>query len=314
MISRVSYRCLFTFACCSYGWSGIGHDTIGRIALKYVDDKTRLFVVNGLGSLDPNDLDGDMIDAGRWADQVPDDMNWSRKYHFASTPTRQCVGFDYNRDCSGCIVSAIANYTIRAINTNLTFDERFEALRFVIHFMGDIHIPMHLGFKGDAGGNGISITGIASQYPVNLHNVWDYHILQRFNLKALVSQSTDNGQYDSLFDSLTPEDISYQTMLELATSMAFETNQIACTSAYRHMACSGPCWIESGDSLEDDYWNTHVPVAQTQLELAGKRLAALLTLMASATPVSFDSSSSAVWNVWTNFLCLFITYSAICIL
>ena len=287
----------------SKAWSGIGHDTLGIIARSLIAPSTDVFVATTLQVSEPKDRHAAMIDAGRWPDQVPDDMDWSRNLHFASLPTRQCTGFDFNRDCSRCIVGAIANYTMRAINPNLDVSERKDALRFVIHFMGDIHIPMHVGFKGDSGGNAIAIAGVESKYPVNLHNVWDYHLLQLFDRHALTS-SVKLPQSDSLLGALTPEDIEYDTILELAADIADETSRLACTNAYKHTVSN--IWIESGDTLEDAYWEANSKIASDQLKLAGIRLAKLLDLMATASPTSFEGTTkSAYSNVITAGFVLF---------
>ena len=286
----MSYLMVLTIMQPIYSWSGIGHDTIGRIAFNLLNTDAVDFVRTRLELSPSADLESAIVTAGRWADQVPDDMEWSRDLHFANTPTRECVGFDLDRDCSRCIVSAIANYTMRSLNYDLSDSERGDALRFVIHFMGDIHIPMHIGFKGDAGGNSISITGYSAKYPVTLHNVWDYHLLQLFNRKALSDSVTSMDSADTVFDA----DITYNSMLDAATAMAFETNRLACTSSYRHTTCNnGACWIESGDSLEQEYWDANFQVASSQLKLAGTRLANLLNLMAVASPDNFDSPKSA---------------------
>ena len=55
-------------------------------------------------------------------------------------------------------------------------DKRDEALRFVVHFVGDMHQPLHVGERGDQGGNKVQVTLI--DHPTNLHSAWDSGLLK----------------------------------------------------------------------------------------------------------------------------------------
>ena len=93
-----------------------------------------------------------LADVANWADQVKSNpaYSWSYGYHFVDTPDWAC-NFDYSRDCAddSCVVGAIANYTKRL--QSYTGSEQEVALKFVIHFVGDVHQPLHCGFTSDKG-------------------------------------------------------------------------------------------------------------------------------------------------------------------
>ena len=95
------------------------------------------------------------------------------------SPPSSC-NVDYRRDCSaeGCIVSAVANYTSRVMDSSLPDIERNYALRFIVHFLGDIHQPLHDEAIA-VGGNTINVTfdGEAT----NLHATWDTSIPEKLN-------------------------------------------------------------------------------------------------------------------------------------
>ena len=108
-----------------------------------------------------------------WGDEIKSNAsyNWARSLHYIDAhdaPPRRC-GI-VSSDCApeGCLVSAIQNYTTRAINQK--GNEQAEALRFLVHFVGDMHQPLHACGR-DRGG-----TRAMAKYfgrIVNMHSVWD---------------------------------------------------------------------------------------------------------------------------------------------
>jgi len=146
-----------------YGWGFDGHALVARIAQTLLTDESATFVRDYL----PSDVSGDMSLVASWADTIlypdtdPDYLNWqwSKPLHYVNTKDWACV---YNRqnDCnwtSGqrCVDGAIQNYTRRLANSQQDPIQRQEALQFLIHFIGDVHQPLHAGFVDDRGGNSI---------------------------------------------------------------------------------------------------------------------------------------------------------------
>jgi hypothetical protein len=144
------------------------------------------------------EVNGDVTQISSWADDMKTTYYWSRDYHFLNTPDG-CGGpgnptctYDRARDCHGstlkkypmaCLDGALVNYTrqlvTRTLNGAPIDDFRMqEALKFVVHLMGDIHQPLHCGWEGDSGGN--AYTGVfINNNNANLHSVWDSDILAR---------------------------------------------------------------------------------------------------------------------------------------
>jgi hypothetical protein len=60
-----------------------------------------------------------------------------------------------------------------------TKEQRAEALKFIIHFVGDLHQPLHAGDRGDRGGTDLEVEYFGSAF--NLHRIWDTEILSRMN-------------------------------------------------------------------------------------------------------------------------------------
>ena len=86
--------------------------------------------------------------------------------------------FDRARDCKEdqCVVAAIEKYTAILRDKSQPKDKRREALTFVVHFVGDIHQPLHTAGDKDRGGNDIKVRYLGSE--TNLHTVWDSMLIE----------------------------------------------------------------------------------------------------------------------------------------
>lgn len=117
-----------------------------------------------------------------WADSVRY-TKWGRfsgPLHYIDAkddPPSYC-GIVYERDCKpeGCVVSAIQNYTSQLLDPTLRESARVIAAKFVIHFVGDIHQPLH-NEDVARGGNGILVK--FDHVKLNLHHVWDTSIAEK---------------------------------------------------------------------------------------------------------------------------------------
>lgn len=144
------------------GWGRDGHACVADIAQSLLTNEASEFVRNLL----PSEY-GNMSSVAVWADNIlyadtePDYLNWqwSAQLHYVNTKDWTCV-YDRQNDCNwtstqGCVDGAIQNYTKRLGDSQLDSTQLQEALKFIIHFIGDVHQPLHGGFASDAGGNGI---------------------------------------------------------------------------------------------------------------------------------------------------------------
>ena len=286
-------------------WSGDGHRVIARIASEFLIGKARDFVADHICDSDFSRVTVSLIDASIYADS----LEWSDELHFSHTPYRACSPFIMERDCGPrgrCIVTAIANYTMRASDPNIPQDERGEAIRFLVHLIADVHNPMHVGFAEDMGGNEIRLE---SPPPTqSLHNVWDYVLVNREQRSVGVFNGDSSSQEDNdgfegqpwlLSDVLLEQirasfpqnpgtniDISLENVLseEGATGIAarmasFTAEHFTCSAAYMNELGE---WIENGASLTEQYLESRSKRAMELLKIAGIRLAHLLNHVAKA--------------------------------
>mmetsp|Transcript_5217 Transcript_5217/g.9047 ORF Transcript_5217/g.9047 Transcript_5217/m.9047 type:complete len:390 (+) Transcript_5217:163-1332(+) len=131
-------------------WGCDGHKITAAIADKLLSASARRQV----GEILVDQPSSSLSDTACWADEVKERAayRWSETLHFVDTPDGMC-NYSYERDCKEgrCAVGAIHNYTHRLLETE--GDQRVEALKFLVHYVGDIHQPLHVAFTSDRGGN-----------------------------------------------------------------------------------------------------------------------------------------------------------------
>ncbi|KAK0703472.1 S1/P1 nuclease [Lasiosphaeria miniovina] len=269
-------------------WGGFGHITVAYVASNFVANSTTAFFQGVLR----NDTEDYLAGVATWADSVRY-TQWGRfsgPFHFIDAednPPHKC-GVKLERDCSkqGCIVSAFANYTVRILDGRLPEPEREIAAKFLIHFLGDIHQPLHTEHVA-RGGNGINVTFGGVKY--NLHHVWDVEIPEK--IVGGVGKEHPYTEARQWADSLTEEirsgkfkassqswrkGIKFSNPELTSLGWANETNSYVCTTVLP----LGPEAIVNQE-LGTSYYEKAAPVVEAQIAKAGYRLAAWLDLIAS---------------------------------
>jgi hypothetical protein len=187
----------------------------------------------------------------------------------------------------GCIVSAIDHEWAVLRDTTKPAPSRAKALRYLIHFVGDLAQPLHAGDNHDRGGNCTEIRFFAEGKPENLHAIWDYKIIAR----DLEAKKESQSQYAKDLDAEFPRSesgidvrawtweshalasaVAYGNLkppVPIASPTSGTADQTACAA---ERAAVGALHI----SIDDEYVNHALPVMREQLAKAGYRLAALL--------------------------------------
>jgi hypothetical protein len=153
---------------CAQAWGVLGHATVAYIAQNYLSTSTTTWAQGVLGDTSTSYL----ASIASWADDYRETTAgaFSAPFHFIDAednPPTTC-DVDYDRDCgtAGCSVSAIANYTQRVGDGRLSAANTADALKFLVHFLGDITEPLH-DEAYEVGGNDIEVT--FQGYSDNLH-------------------------------------------------------------------------------------------------------------------------------------------------
>ncbi|KAH7840846.1 hypothetical protein Vadar_022471 [Vaccinium darrowii] len=259
-----------------HSWGVDGHLTVCRIAQSRLSEAA----ADAVKKLLPVSAEGDLGSECSWADRVKFRYHWSSALHYIDTPDDLCT-FQYNRDCKDengvmdrCVAGAINNYTTQLLTYgnapskyNLT-----EALLFLSHFMGDIHQPLHVGFTSDRGGNTIDVHWYNTK--TVLHHVWDTSMIETSETRSYNSNS--DGFIDAIQTNITGEWADQVKAWETCGS-----NTTACPNTYASEGIKAACdWAYKGVSedsvLQDDYFQSRIPIVTWRLAQGGVRLAATL--------------------------------------
>lgn len=167
------------------------------------------------------------------------------------------------------VVSALERCKEVLRASNSTPAEKREALKFLVHFVGDIHQPLHAGRKADKGGNAIQVVRFLNRRSpkgFSLHQVWDALLIQ--------SKSRDAASYAAtLRAGLSKATIAEYGKETGTVKWLEESHALALANAYVD-AKGKP--IADGASIGPSYVTKNLPVVDEQLSKAGVRLAALL--------------------------------------
>ncbi|GAB5496120.1 MAG: S1/P1 nuclease [Phycisphaerales bacterium] len=246
----------------SGGWGRDGHAIVANIAWRELSPEARDEIKKLLG-------ESSLPEIASWADVVRRDPNydWSAPMHYVNMPI-DATGYDHERDCppEGCVVSAVDRFAAVLKDRNASAQDRGEALMFIVHFVGDMHQPMHGGRAEDRGGNSIEITFFDES--TNLHRIWDSGILNAS------SNETWPERADRLYDSIDEmdrvawlADTAEANWLDSSGRWAFESHNLAEQYAYI---------VTNNSTVGAEYVSETAPVAELRLKQAGIRLAAVL--------------------------------------
>ena len=241
-------------------WSADGHMVVCDIAWRELRPPARK-AVTALLALDP-----DYARFGPscvWADRMRAAGRFPEytSAHYVNIP-RGARGYDAKRDCGErlCVVEAIEIMASRLRDPELTPGARLRALKFLGHFVGDVHQPLHAGYGDDRGGNTVAAC-VPGDRHTNLHQVWDRFIVSR------LMDGLDWRAYGKRLEArITPADRRAWASLD-PRDWANESFEIVETEAY----------AGSGEGcFTDAYAAAHRPTVERRLEQAGFRLGALL--------------------------------------
>lgn len=173
-------------------WGQLGHGMVGELAQRHLDRKASAEVAALLAGEPVPTLAG----VASWADDLrasdPRQFKATSPWHYINAKGGGC-GFDLARDCpdGACVVGAIDRQRAILADRDQPLEARRDALKFIVHFIGDVHQPMHAGSRTDSGGNAFQVSlrtpiepeaYVRNKYidgvmGTNLHSVWDYYIL-----------------------------------------------------------------------------------------------------------------------------------------
>ncbi|MDF3982467.1 S1/P1 nuclease [Luteibacter sp. PPL201] len=237
-------------------WGDIGHRIVAELAWRQLDPAARAEVQRLLKA----DGDDSLPDIASWPDKLRDmpgkeDLGKATgPLHYVNFPSNCRYDAPGGADARN-VVGGLEKYVAILGDRHKSDAERAEALKFVVHFVGDVHQPLHAGNRDDKGGNDYQVQFDGKG--TNLHRVWDSQMLYTTGLK-----------WDAYADKLAAEG-----PVKLPRTQANPYVQWAEESC---SIVARPGFYPNGHSIDGAYVATYLPVAETRLREAGERLADLL--------------------------------------
>jgi hypothetical protein len=267
-------------------WGDEGHEIIALIAEHYLDPAARTKVATLVATDTDNLTDHDIASETTWADKYRDsDRNTTKaryeatwRWHFVdielTDPNLASACFGHPPLPAGvpasqgppraCVVDKIGQFAAELGNPATSASEQLLALKFLLHFVGDLHQPLHAADDHDAGGNKKLVAAVRRN-PGNLHRYWDFEFVERLGVDprqvaaSLIGQISE--QQRQAWSSGTP------------TDWALETFALARDDAYGLLPKSSDQGIYT---LSSAYVEQAVKDTALQLGRAGVRLAFIL--------------------------------------
>lgn len=260
-------------------WGGQGHRLVGLIAANRLSPVAR----QNVAWL----LDGQTLaEVSTWADSVRPEQTYTGAWHYVNVP-REATGYDRDRDCPrqpgvaagsrsdrwrDCVVDRIAYWEERLGNPRLDRADRATALKFLVHFIGDLHQPFHA--IGPTGGNDVPVRAFgdgncsddpARAFPCNLHSVWDARLIEHRGL--------DDRRYAAALRTRIVDQRFGAQPVGTPAQWADQSVRLAKDAL-----------VTPDTNLDEAYYQRHIGVIEDRLALAGVRLAADLNRILATAP------------------------------
>lgn len=246
----------------AHAWGHEGHQIIAVLAARELTPAAKVGVADLLGATDAASA---MERYSTWADEIRPERRDTAPWHYVDIEI-DSNGFDAARDCAhnDCVVRQIERDVSIIRDQSLAKPVRAEALRFLIHFVGDETQPLHCADNHDRGGNEVRV--ILNGDTTNLHAVWDTAVVEALgDAPAIVAAG--------LFSKITPADKAAWSKGTPA-SWANECWSLAKQEVYAGLSGRGGTYAPI--ILPPDYTHQKAGTAAEQLERAGVRLSAIL--------------------------------------
>lgn len=231
-------------------WGATGHRTVGEIAEQHLSRKAKRAIENILGG------EG-LAFVSTYGDEIKSDKKYDKYY------TQHYVNFEFGqtyeeseKEERGDLVMGIENCIKILKDPNSSDEDKVFYLKFLVHLIGDLHQPLHVGRAEDKGGNDIKV--LWHYKKSNLHRVWDSDIIESWNMSY--KELTENAK------KLSKEQVKFIQQGSLL-DWTYESQELA-----KKVYASA----KLDDKLGYRYSYEFFPIVRDQLQKGGIRLAKVL--------------------------------------
>lgn len=237
-------------------WGPQGHRMVGLLAEHQLSPTARAEVQRLLfGEQEPS-----LAGIANWADTLRGSELGKKtaSWHYINFPREDC-SYVPARDCpdGNCVIAAINRNFLLLADHRRPDSERRDALKFLVHFVGDSHQPLHAGYQDDRGANRFQINYQGKNS--NLHSVWDSLILR--------SRALEANDYAQLLNQQSP--------LPEDKTRASDRPAVAWALESCRVVQQGDLYPDS-HIIDDDYLKAHRALVEQRLRQAGNRLADMI--------------------------------------
>jgi hypothetical protein len=251
-MNKIVLACLvscFLFPLSTFPWGQTGHRAIAHIAQTHLHKKTekRLYEIMGHETL---------VEASTWMDNVRSDsaFDYMQDWHWVTVPTGKSYA-ETEKNPRGDAIEALARMQAIIRSEESSREEKRQAIRVLVHLVGDLHQPLHIGTGEDRGGNEVKIKWFYDNS--NLHRIWDSEIIKSKELSYSELGTMVNHPHEDKHDDFHNID----TDVWVAEAQALRPQIYA---------------FPNEEYLSYEYIYYNWPVIKVQIEKAGHRLAAML--------------------------------------
>jgi hypothetical protein len=252
-----------------WAWGRQGHRLTALVAERYLTPEAKAQVATLLHG-------ESLASVASWADDYRVDHPETAPWHYVDIPSKEAA-FDRNRDCPvsttgpkspwrDCVTDRILYFEGRLGDDSLPQTERAQALKFLVHLIGDVHQPLH-ALGDDRGGNDVHVSFLGStqcgQYACNLHGVWDDSMIE------------ERGLSDTKYTDRLVAEIDANHWQRLAGGEPTSWANIS-----HHYAVDA--LVPNGALLTREYVAEEGKIVDAQLALGGLRLAHVLNRILAA--------------------------------
>ena len=301
----------------AHAWGCKGHQTVALIAEKHLTPEARQFVEKLLSEnpIDPelrrwcgNSTPDLLVDASTWPDDVRNERR-NGPWHYIDIPRGARMDALGKYCLDGCVTRAIEEQRSILKDKSAEALKRAEAIRYLVHFVGDLHQPLHAINNGDNGGNCVAVKYLHHEplpnpqhperedYTPNLHQIWDTEILKRD-----MEVSNPHRYADELDEKFRAQISSWEAAGIRVENWAWEIHERAETEVYdafsvkvprepdvQPKGCAdnnhiGKRMFEKHLAADDAYQNRAAKAVEMGLAQAGVRLAMILNDAAKTNP------------------------------
>jgi nuclease S1 len=244
----------------TWAWGRLGHRVISRIAEKNLSPKAKAAIAALL------DESESIADASTWADENRRSLPKTAPWHYVDVPLDEAKydpKWSEDDPKHGCVVDKINEFKATLKNPNKTVDEKRFALRFLIHCVEDMHMPLHVGDNHDRGGNDTQVRFF--DRGTNMHRLWDSDMIQR----------SGNSEAFWLADLAALDTPEARPVAMKGTVEDWATESLVAARHAYQVPETGKR-LKPGQKLSDAYLEANLPVVRRRLHQSGIRLAMVL--------------------------------------